>query len=482
MNYGINENAKHNSMSTVEYHTVGADGNTYGIIKECNKFYIKVAPKKDTKIVAEDYDYIGGFMNKKDNEYSTYPMASKQFDLKMKSLNEEYGRKYDQKQFKPIENAEWQVNETKEMRSEIDRYNEIVNNVGNILKEGNEFTMKHTLPEAPASNPSSQKVNSPFTDTAIANGDKDFKKTETNYEKAGGPYKEDGTVSDSDMQSDKNPKGKNSEAYSEKAKYVPDNSVADKKPSGAKSVKMNEGKRTVKLTEEQVLAWSKSKDFMDKSNGTEIGDSAPFTENAECEKSSCKENQLEESEAVHNSDATNMSNPGCGEVGDDAPFTNTVTEDIVDVDDAAGMPDDVPFPEVEDDDYTSADLDFEDEYNQWLDNQDNQDDTEFELDFNEDDMLALPDDELDLESVNHRKKMSEGIVLNDFGKHPAYRKVPMTTPPNKEVSKSGRDWNDDSAKGEQPFGNKIGNSAPFTDEVIDMITDNIMKRINKKKV
>ena len=47
MGYGLNENKSHdNGNSNVAYHQVGPDGNTYGIIKECNKFYIKVAPKK----------------------------------------------------------------------------------------------------------------------------------------------------------------------------------------------------------------------------------------------------------------------------------------------------------------------------------------------------------------------------------------------------------------------------------------------------
>ena len=60
-------------------------------------------------------------MNKKQYEYPTYTIASKQFGLKMKSLNEaavEKGKKpviID----KPQESAEWQVNETKEMRAEL---------------------------------------------------------------------------------------------------------------------------------------------------------------------------------------------------------------------------------------------------------------------------------------------------------------------------------------------------------------------------
>ena len=65
MSYGVNEATARESQSVVEYKTEGADGKTYGIIREGQKFYIKAAPKKDTEVIAEDFDYIGGFMNKK---------------------------------------------------------------------------------------------------------------------------------------------------------------------------------------------------------------------------------------------------------------------------------------------------------------------------------------------------------------------------------------------------------------------------------
>ena len=331
--YGINEQTVNTggSKPIVEYKMKAADGKTYGIIHECNKFYIKVAPKKDTEVLAEDFDYIGGWNNRKENEYKTYAMASKQFDLKMMSINEANTHKVEIQQFKPVESSEWQINETKEMRSELERFRQITNNVAVILKEDkNVLPAEHTLPEAPASNPSKDKVNSPFTDTAVANGDKDTKQTSTDPKKEGQPYDNETKVTDNDMQSDKKPNGNgNNDTYSEKAKYVPDNSVANKKPSGGKVAKVDESqRRTFKLTEEQVLAWSKSKDYLDTSKGTEIGD--------------------------------------------DSPFTEKVNEDSANVNDVAGMPsnDDedsanVPFPEVED---GGSYLGFEKDYNDWEDN------------------------------------------------------------------------------------------------------------------
>lgn len=459
INYGVNENTD-NGKSIVEYHAEGADGKTYGIIRECNKFYIKVAPKKDTALLAEDYDYIGGFNNRKSNEYSSYNVASKQFELKMKSLNEAYqNNQKSTYQFKPVETAEWQINETKEMRAEINRFNDIMYNVNGILSEDKNFTTKHTLPEAPASNPSDKKVNGPFTDTAVAKGDKDFKQTKTNYAKAGAPFNQDGTVSDSDMQSTKNPKSKNNgNIYTEKPKYV-ETGVASQKPSGAKSVKMNEDKKVVKVTDEQVLAWNKDKNYLDRSKGTKIGSTAPYGEISESE------------DVFFNTDNQNSPAVGCGEIGDKAPYK--VNEDYDDYED-------IPFPEVEDDEECLEPFGFEDDELEF--DIDAMGDEEFEYDF-DDETFEDYDDETDLYLESKVYNMvKEAFEMDEFGKHPAYDKTPMTTPFNVEIELNGaRDWNDDSVKSDQPFGKKIGDSAPYSEKVVDMITDMIYNRLNGKK-
>ena len=69
MNYGLQtESTK--QYSSVEYNREGADGKMYGIIREGNKYYIKVSKDKNN-IVKENFDYIGGFNNRKSNEYSS---------------------------------------------------------------------------------------------------------------------------------------------------------------------------------------------------------------------------------------------------------------------------------------------------------------------------------------------------------------------------------------------------------------------------
>lgn len=54
----------------------------------------------------------------------------------------------------------------------------------------------------------------------------------------------------------------------------------------------------------------------------------------------------------------------------------------------------------------------------------------------------------------------------------------MTHPSNVEVNPNGaRDWNDDSAKGEEPFGKQIGSSAPYSEKVVNILTDMVFGKI-----
>jgi hypothetical protein len=98
----------------------------------------------------------------------------------------------------------------------------------------------------------------------------------------------------------------------------------------------------------------------------------------------------------------------------------------------------------------------------------------------------IEDDDTQIyESRSYRRmRLAEENRLNDFGKHPAYRKVPMQLPPTGEDKNShGRDWNDDSVHSEQPYGEKIGSGAPF-DVDIQTIENSIaesIKRYLKKK-
>lgn len=489
MGYGLNEGASNASKPIVEYHAEAADGKTYGILRENSKFYIKVAPKKDSPVLAEDYDYIGGFMNKKENEYTTYAVASKQFDLKMKQIAESCGSKKVIEQFSQVTPSEWQINETKEMRAEIDRMNEISMR-SQLIEEGKgNFTEKHTLPEAPAKNPSKEKVNTPFVDNGVAKLDKDLNDKKTDYSKVA-PFNSDGK-----------PEGNGGNIYVDPAKMK--DSVANSNGKGDGKGKGKDGKglkegRTVRLTEEQVLAWSDNKDYMDKSSGTRVGKSNPFNDEVGCESNQCEADTdpIREGVAMHNSDNQNVPTPGTSERGDDDPYDEPVNEgvcevDDVDADDVAGMPEDDDEIEVDvDDDLYNDDEGFEDE--------EDVDDVPFPDVYTKDaeksGMRGLEnweetwnqfDDDDDFnpyEGKSHRGERIYEVVLNDFGKHPAFRKEPMTTPTHKIADRYGKDWNDDSAKNDEPFAKEIGSGDPFTEKITNIITDAVVNMISKKKI
>ena len=433
MKYGMNESSKKQGQSIVEFHQTAADGKTYGIVKECNKFYIKVAPKKDTEVLAEDYDYIGGFMNKKQYEYPTYTVASKQFDLKMKSINEAAGKDKAvlTEQFKPAETAEWQVNETREMRAELERFRQISNNVDYILSENkSEKALQLGDPRSIKIEGGDPFEEKPDSTEKVNNGPKDS----TDPKKADTTYKEKGEYKEEFKGSEHTDPKTADDTYNKKVGKIENGSesvsVSTEKGESHKNdkgVKMNEG-RIFRLTEEQVLAWNKALDYMDTKKGTEIGDTAPYTEKLSNEESN---QEMNEEAIAMGGDSMDQHT---SEHGDTDPFTkNTGKEDLNEegIDSNTGLP--------------------------------------------SNNTSMLTDSEFD-----GATKVNEN-TLDVFGKHPAYQKVPFETPANTEIDKWGRDWNDDSTKGEKPFGTQIGHSGdPFSEKVVDILTDAVISRLKKK--
>jgi len=82
----INESIKN---FVIELTKVGPDGKAYAIVRENHEYYIKITDKK-AGLVAEDFKYIGGLMNKKSESYPSYAKAIKQLNLKFRSLAEAY--------------------------------------------------------------------------------------------------------------------------------------------------------------------------------------------------------------------------------------------------------------------------------------------------------------------------------------------------------------------------------------------------------
>jgi hypothetical protein len=77
------------SRSTVELTKLGPDGKSYGIVRENHEYYIKVSDKT-SNLTVEDFKYIGGLQNKKQEAYPSYAKATKHLNLRFNSICESY--------------------------------------------------------------------------------------------------------------------------------------------------------------------------------------------------------------------------------------------------------------------------------------------------------------------------------------------------------------------------------------------------------
>lgn len=256
MTYGMVTESK---RTPVKDSIEGPDGKVYAIIREGAKYYIK-STNKGNDLVTESFEYIGGFMNKKNNEFSSYNQASKNLELKVRSLNEAYGVKKAVEVLNPEKKETLMVEMTDAMKASLARYRQIMNNAAGIMNESAAISMSNTgVPEAPKTSSFSPKLGEPFTNAAEAKLDSDLKATASDPEKQGEPF------------------GDNKKAEENKdAQYVPDNSVANQKPTGGKVVHVNENAE-YEETIEECDEWGSC--GLPASAGVgEVGDDAPFTE------------------------------------------------------------------------------------------------------------------------------------------------------------------------------------------------------------
>lgn len=128
MNYS-HEKDNNTPYRSIEYIKEGVDGKTYGIIKEGSSYYIKVTDKKGKNLVSENFEYIGGFMEKAKNQYNSFTKALKNLDLKLMNLKESYESKSTIIESTNPEVKEVMISEaTDSMRDEIKRQRQIMLN------------------------------------------------------------------------------------------------------------------------------------------------------------------------------------------------------------------------------------------------------------------------------------------------------------------------------------------------------------------
>lgn len=622
MNSGsLNEN--NSSNHNIEYCVEGADGNIYGIIRENTKYYIKTT-EKGNETIAESYNYIGGFCNKKDYEYNSYSNALKQLEMKLMSLNEAYDKHSKTELLDPFKKEDLVIEGTEKMRDEIARQRQIMANVNSIINEGDISPKNIGVPEAPKTLSFNPKVGEPFSNKANATLDKDLKAIASNPDGQGDPFSDKKDVNDKDMQSDKNPKC-DKKCDCKDAEYVPDNSVANQKPKGAKAVKMNEncddwgscglpsqpgvgedipdvmGENSDDIVGQDNSSMDSSDNILTDNDDSSLDDSTYTDEPIDdsmsddaYENDSMDDDVMSDEEfddllnnALGDNNSYDDENNGFDEVDDhtfesvkkkyvdsivesiskkiikeakrntgvgilpekwfttnksynkvlklynklanslrEIKWTNDANEVDTIVDESeniylklkeifktllngkelkmrdaeiyyseynSGTPEDAKtllksiddiwgqITNVWDSKYAKeADKEFNDKNKEW--NAHKVKDLNYNVpnDPNDIDALEQKDSAYANENKQPRKTVKEeATVLHDFGKHPGYRKKPMTLPSNNDSEKDGyKDWNDDSVKKDEPFGQKIGSSSPF-DEKVKIITDAVMAQIKE---
>lgn len=534
----LNESNKSNAY-TLEHSAVAADGKTYGIIRECNKYYIKSALKgKET--IAESYEYIGGICNKKNYEYTSYNNALKNFELKLASINEACNGNVNISTLDPFKKEEFLVEGTEKMKNEIARQRQIMYNVSMLMNEGTEIgaSRKNDVVKFDGKQPEAETGKKGDECMTKATAKPEYAGSKTNgVDKKTTPFGENAPKCEDqlkescccdsescDCDKDWASKGLPSspgvgEADSAHNNMPFDKSINEEDEFGDDVDADAEGDVDVDAdmdadsdidlgTEEDFDADGES-DFDtegDTDDDFDFGDDDDFDFGDEGDVDADSEADFDE-EMSSNDDIMAQIEELQSQIdalraqidGEDDDMDSDIETDDEDFDDE-GETDSEGFEGEDDfggDDESETEGDFESEF-------DNVEDDEFEDDdfdgeeepVDDDDEMSMGDDALMEAKRRKMDSIVESVVnsilsedeIHAWGKHPGYQKKPMELPSTGEDKNQwGEDWNDDSVYSEQPFGTKIGDGTPF-EKAVDAITKDVMKKLSesvnggKKKV
>jgi len=525
------KNANKKPASNIEYHANGADGKVYGILKEGTKYYIKTT-ESGKENLSESYDYINGFVNRRENEFKSYNEATKQLELKLMSLNEAYG-KHEDVSTVDFKRGEKTLNYlTEEARKDIDRMNQIFEN--SFISKDN--IGNHGNPESKGSSTGANttKNNAPFEDKVSATLDKDPK---FNGTVEGATENKEVKGVESDLESDKM-KTANSGSEKDYKKTHDDldgEGVADKEPKGGKAVKMNEScfEGVPNMGAEEGLTDADLDGFNPEPSidldepafdGIDNGGNSNFFHNPDAP----DDQQLPAPPAEVNipTEEPAVGDDVVGQGEDDLDslleaFEQSYGKPAVDhsSQDMIAGEDDVMKNTCSQKGTDGKDAEWEriNEEDGNVNEPTKQGNEETMKSYQKKGSLPVQSwDKMDKSKMNEAinsivadvyKKLTESkapvkkeepkkketlqeaidrIVkeevtkLDAWGKHPRYQKPAFQTPANKEVlaGTAEKDWNDDSTKGEEPYGKKIGSGAPF-DKVVNMLTDQVMAQLKE---
>lgn len=531
MNYdnSLNESTK-KTNSGIEYHTTAADGKEYGIIKEGRRFYIKTTTP-DKKEIAESYNYINGYNYRNENGYNSYNEATKQLELRLMSINESFGKHEDVSVANLNKTKQALDILTEDARKDLDRMHTIFEN--SFISKDNIGNHGNPEGKGTATGANTEKNNEPFTEPAKASLDKDpgFKGTVDGATEHNKPADPDNKL----QHADKMERGKRGdEDYKSTHDDLKGEGVADKNPKGGKVVKMNEsileepefnpddaaadddfigGDRMENMDQVQgdlndldgdifndneetpIEGEDKDADYWadydraeselepePEDNGLvgleeEINELLESFLGEECEGECCKkgcevldgpdggDNGINGNDAKGDGkktmarieeDADNHEPEGAGEkeskiVGPDG---------VMDSEEGAGSLPAQSWDKMDEAINRIAEAVCEGLKAKKVVKESKKKET--------------------LEEAINRILFEEVTKLDAWGKHPRFRKAPMTTPANKEVlaGTAEDDWNDESARGEHPYGLKVGDGKPF-DKTVEMLTDQVLAKLKE---
>ena len=234
INYGMKNESKKAQYESVMNQKEGADGRVYGIVMEGTKYYIKSCPKGKENLT-ESFDYIGGFVNRKNCSYASYADAVKDMDMRLMSLNEDYGKRVPINEMK--RSADFMDESMVEMQEDLARHRQILENIDAVYQGGKgKISDRNTgVPEAPKTQEFNTKVGDPFDDSAKYEENRDNKENAKDHEKQGDPFKDEAEYKENTDNIQKQDSNIPGDTYTKKAEYVPDNAVAAMHPGGGKA-------------------------------------------------------------------------------------------------------------------------------------------------------------------------------------------------------------------------------------------------------
>ena len=514
----LNESSKSNAY-TLEHSAVAADGKTYGIIRECNKYYIKSAPKgKET--IAEAYEYIGGICNKKNYEYSSYNNALKNFELKLASINEACDGRVNISTLDPFKKGDFIVEGTEKMKDEIARQRQIMFNVSMLMNEGTEIGAGRNNDVVKFDGKQPEAETGKKGDECVADKKADAKPeyagSKTNgVDKKVAPFNNNTTKCEDQLKEECEcgSESCDCEKYWDGAKGLPSTPGVGEADSDHNNQPFNKA-----VNEEEDMEFADDVEGDDDVDAEgeddfDLGTEDDMDFDAEGGEGLEGEDDMDfDAEGEDDFDAEGSDDDIMAQIEELQAQIDALKAKIESGDEELDTEDDTDFDTEGEDDFGAEGDEFDDEesLDAELDAEDEDDfDTEGENDFDaedEDDFDAEGEDDFDSEGeddehlgnlpdeapINEakRRKMDsivESVVnsilsedeIHAWGKHPGYQKKPMELPSTgQDKNQWGEDWNDESVYSEQPFGTKIGDGAPF-EKMVNAITKDVVNKLSE---